>query len=46
MNPITGLVSQRSLDAALLVMGGSLVVVALASRVGEEHLAAPSGVVP
>lgn len=46
MNPVTGLVAQRSLDAALLLMGGSLVVLALASRVGEEHLAAPPGAIP
>lgn len=39
MNPLTGLVAQRSLDAALLMMGASLIVLALASRVGDEHLA-------
>jgi MFS family permease len=39
MNPVTGLVAERSLDAALLMMGASLIVVALVSRIGDEHLA-------
>ncbi len=39
VNPVTGLVAQRSLDAALVLMGASLVLVALVSRVGDEHLA-------
>jgi MFS family permease len=39
MNPITGRLAQRSLDSALLMMGGALIVVALVSRVGDEHLA-------
>jgi MFS family permease len=39
VNPVTGLVAQRSLDAALLLMGGALVSVAVISRVSDEHLA-------
>jgi MFS family permease len=41
MNPITGFVAERSLDGALVLMGGGLVLVALLSRVSEEHLEAP-----
>jgi hypothetical protein len=46
MNPLTGFVAQRSIDAALFVMGGGLLVLALASRVGEEHLETRPSAVP
>ncbi|HET7294878.1 MAG TPA: MFS transporter [Vicinamibacteria bacterium] len=46
MNPLTGLVAQRSLDAALLVMGGALVAFAFASRLQEGQLAPSPGAVP
>ncbi len=46
MNPVTGFVAERSLDAALLLMGGGLVALALLSRVGEEHLEAHPPPVP
>src|SRR5262245_6936757 len=46
MNPVTGFVAGRSLDAALVLMGGALIALALASRVGEEHLAEPPEMVP
>jgi len=38
MNPLTGFLADRSLDLALLAMGGGLIALALLSRVGEEHL--------
>jgi MFS family permease len=38
MNPLTGYLADRSLDLALLAMGGGLIALALLSRVGEEHL--------
>lgn len=38
MNPITGFVAERSLNAALVMMGLGLVALALFSRVTEEHL--------
>jgi MFS family permease len=38
MNPLTGFVAQRSLDAALVLMGTGLAGLALVSRIREQHL--------
>ncbi len=46
LNPIIGFVAERSLDGALLVMGGGLLALCLVSRVSEEHLEARPPAVP
>ena len=46
MNPISGRLAQRSLNLAMLTLGGALILLPLLSRVEERHLEENRGALP